>query len=287
MTHKLIVIFIIAMLVLTACDQPAATPGTPLAWIDDPLDGMRLPLEPYLITLHSSDSVGITNMEVSINGVELDPIPNPNPEKLLVYLTQKWEPPAPGRYVIRARSQNTTGAWSTEDIVSVIVEDISTPTPVITVTPTLTPTVTLTPTLVPSTTPSPTPVPQTGFAGPPTFNPTQINLPYDCTSSDLTTEIKVNPGQNIKVMVLFYRVSDNGFTQHSEWADIAMNPVGADTYRITFNPIKAGGFKPWFGSVGASAGWQGWLQTQFVIQDVNGTYSRSTVYSLVKIAGCN
>jgi len=66
-----------------------------------------------------------------------------------------------------------------------------------------------------------------------------------------------------------------------------MTPVGADTYRITFNPIKAGGFKPWFGSVGATAGWQGWLQTQFVIQDVNGTYSRSTVYSLVTIAGCN
>ena len=287
MTRKLIVFSIIAMLVLTACDQTASTSGTPQAWIDDPLDGMRLPLEPYLITLHSSDSLGITNMILSINGIELDQIPNPNPEKLLVYLTQKWEPTAPGRYVIRARAQNTAGVWSTEDIVSVIVEDISTPTPVITVTPTLTPTVTLTPTLVPSTTPSPTPVPQTGFAGPPTFNPTQINLPYDCTSSDLTTEIKVNPGQNIKVMVLFYRVSDNGFTQHSEWADIAMNPVGADTYRITFNPIKAGGFKPWFGSVGASAGWQGWLQTQFVIQDVNGTYSRSTVYSLVKIAGCN
>jgi len=169
MTRKLIVFSIIAMLVLTACDQTASTSGTPQAWIDDPLDGMRLPLEPYLITLHSSDSVGITNMEVSINGVELDPIPNPNSEILLVHLTQKWEPPAPGRYVIRARAQNTTGAWSTEDIVSVIVEDISTPTPVITVTPTLTPTFTLTPTQVPSTTSSPTPVPQTGVAGPPTF----------------------------------------------------------------------------------------------------------------------
>ncbi len=286
MTQKIVVLFIITMLILTACDQPAVTPGTPQAWIDDPLDGMHLPLEPYLITMHSSDSLGITSMELSINGVELEPIPNPDSAKLLVHLTQKWEPSAPGRYVIRARAQNTSGVWSAEDLVTVVVEDISTPTPVTTVTPTLTPTVTLTPTQIPSTTPSPTPVPQTGFAGPPIFNPMQINLPFDCATSNLTAEIKVNPGQKIRVVVLFYRVSDNGFTQHSEWADIAMNPVGEDTYRITFNPIKAGGFKPWFGSVGASAGWQGWLQTQFVIQDVNGNYSRSTVYSLVKIAGC-
>lgn len=286
MTEKIVVLFIITMLILTACGQPAVTPGKPQAWIDDPLDGMHLPLEPYLITMHSSDSLGITNMELSINGVELEPIPNPDPAKLLVHLTQKWEPPAPGRYVIRARAQNTSGTWSSEDLVTIVVEDITTPTPIITLTPTLTPTATLTPTQIPSTTPSPTPVPQTGFAGPPVFNPTQINLPYDCYTSDLTAEIKVNPGQKIRVVVLFYRVSDNGFTQHSEWADIAMNPVGEDTYQITFNPIKAGGFKPWFGSVGASAGWQGWLQTQFVIQDVNGTYSRSTVYSLVKIAGC-
>jgi hypothetical protein len=287
MTRKFIVFFIIAMLVLTACDQQAATPGTPQAWIDDPLDGMRLLLEPYLITMHSSDSFGITNMELTINGIEQELIPNPDPAKLLVHLTQKWEPPAPGRYVIRARAQNTSGVWSAEDLVTVVVEDFSTPTPFITLTPTLTPTVTLTPTQIPSTTSSPTPVPQTGFAGPPVFNPTQINLPYDCASSNLTAEIKVNPGQNIKVVVLFYRVSDSGYTQHSEWADIAMNPVGADTYRLTFNPIKAGGFKPWFSSVGVSPGWEGWLQTQFVIQDVNGVYSRSTVYSLVKIAGCH
>jgi hypothetical protein len=97
----------------------------------------------------------------------------------------------------------------------------------------------------------------------------------------------VNPGQKIRVVVMFYRVTDSGYTEHSEWADIAMTPLGGDIYRITFNPIKTGGFKPWFGSVGASPGWEGWLQTQFVIQDVNGTYSRSTVYSLVKIAGCH
>ena len=76
MTRKLIVFSIIAMLVLTACDQTASIPGTPQAWIDDPLDGMRLPLEPYLITLHSSDSLGITSMELSVNGVELEPIPS-------------------------------------------------------------------------------------------------------------------------------------------------------------------------------------------------------------------
>lgn len=280
MTRKLIFLFLIAMLMLTACDKSVAPRGNPQAWIDDPLDGMSLPLQPYLITLHGSDPLGISLMEVTINGAVLATITNPDPAQLLVHLTQQWEPAAPGRYVIRARAQDISGAWSAEDLVTVEVEDISTPTPIITTTPTLTPTPT------PTVTPSPTPVPQAGFAGLPVFEPAQINLPFDCATSSLAAEIKVNPRQKIRVVVMFYRVTDSGYAEHSEWADIAMNPVDAVTYRVTLDPIRAGGFKPWLGAHFSSPAWQGILQTQFVIQDANGNYTRSKVESLVKIAGC-
>ena len=291
MNRKLVLILLAITLMLTACNLPQRAKEAPQAWIDDPLDGMRLPMQPYTFTLHSSDPAGIAQMEVSVNGQVLATVKNPNPADLLVSLTQTWNPPSPGRYVIRARAQNVSGSWSGEDLVTVEVVEVPTPTPtdVASLTPTVIPTVTSSPTLVPSETPtpSPTPVLEKGFAGRPVFSPYQINLPYDCASSNLTAEIKVNPGQKIKVVVLFYRPSNNDFTLRAEWADIAMTPVGADIYRITFNPIKAGGFKPWFGSVGASAGWEGWLQTQFVIQDMDGVLTRSDLFSQVKIAGCH
>jgi hypothetical protein len=265
-------------------EQAAVEALGPEAWIDAPLDGMHIPLGvPYDVVFHITADTEVARGELSINGGVAATLDNPIAGSNLATLHHSFTPSLPGVYKLQARAQDSSNTWSDSYDVTVYVDDL---TPTITPTQIITPTITATLTPTETITPSPTPVPQTGFAGPPTFNPTQINLPYDCASSNLTAEIKVNPGQNIRVVVLFYRVSDNGFTQHSEWADIAMNPVGADTYRITFNPIKAGSFKPWFGSVGASAGWQGWLQTQFVIQDTNGTYSRSTVYSLVKIAGC-
>jgi|WetSurMetagenome_2_1015567.scaffolds.fasta_scaffold05099_2 hypothetical protein len=294
MKKQIFVIQIILCLVLMAgcnlpmqarTEQAAVEVLGPEAWIDAPLDDMHIPLGvPYDVVFHITADTAVTRGELSINGDVVATLDNPNPESNLATLHYSFTPSQPGEYKLQARAQDSGNAWSESFDATVFVDEL---TPTITPTQIITPTITATLTPTETITPSPTPVLEKGFAGRPVFSPYQINLPYDCLPSNLTAEIKVNPGQKIKVVVLFYRPSNNDFTQRADWADIAMTPVGADTYRITFNPIKAGGFKPWFGSVGASAGWEGWLQTQFVIQDMDGVLTRSPLYSDVKIAGCH
>lgn len=275
MNRKRIYLVLAAVLVLSACNLQAASGGAPQAWIDDPLDGTRLLLQkPYTIAFHGSDAAGISQMEVSVNGEVLATLQNPESTQLLVYLTQVWEPQKPGRYVIRVRAQNNAGTWSEPDLVTVEVEE-ATPTPEVTLTPTAT--VTLTPTSTQA----------IGFLGEPVFTPRQINLPYDCPTTPITAEVRVTSTQGIKGVALFFRVADRGFAERSEWANIAMNLVGADTYRATFDPIIEGSFKPWLSTHWSSPAWEGWLQTQFVIQDTKGTFTRSEVFGLVMIGGCN
>jgi hypothetical protein len=288
MTRKLTLLICTAILLLSACNMPNASQGVssggPQAWIDAPLDGMRLPLQPYLLTLHGSDPHGISILEVSVDGVVLASITNPDPATLLVYATQNWTPHAPGRYQIRLRARNTAGAWSAEDLVTVIIEDNSTPTPPPTDTPTVTVTMTATP---PATrTQTPTLVPQNGFAGPPVFNPTQLNLPYDCPSTKLTAEIKVGSTSGIRVLMLFYRLEDKAFSEQSDWDNVGMSLVGANTYQKTFDPVKGGTLFSWLTSRWTTT-WEGWVSIQFAIQDTNGGVTRSEVYRLVKIAGCH
>jgi hypothetical protein len=302
-----------AVLMLSACNLQAASGGAPQAWIDDPLDGTRLSLQPYTIAFHGSDPLGISQMEVSVNGEVLATLPNPESAQLLVYLTQVWEPQRAGRYVIRVRAQSTAGTWSEPDLVTVEV-GASTPTPTHTptlsstptatvththtqkptntLTPTPTATLTYTPTPDFTSTPTatvtltPTPKPAIGFLGKPVIAPRQINLPYDCLTIPITAETRVTSTRGIQLVILFYRVADLAFSVKSEWATITMNPAGANAYRIQFDPIKAGNFMPWIIDHVTSNDWEGWLQTQFVIQDNKGGFTRSQVYSLVKISGC-
>jgi hypothetical protein len=119
MTRKLFVLLLTVALLLSACNLPVASGGETRAWIDAPLDGMHLLVQPYSIIFHGSDPHGLSHLEVSINGAVLATLPNPDMAKTLVYLTQMWQPQGPGRYIIRVRAQNTAGAWSTQDLVTV------------------------------------------------------------------------------------------------------------------------------------------------------------------------
>jgi hypothetical protein len=265
--------------------SPQAAPqGRLLAWVDAPLDGSRLPVRiPYPVVCHGADPGGVSAVELRVNGSAEGEIPAADGTPLLLTANFNWLPVAPGRAVLECRARNASGIWSEPAEAVVIIEDGTptfTPSPVLTLTATVTPTPTATVTL------TPVPAPQNGFAGPPVFRPIQINLPYDCPVSKLTAEIKVASGQSVQAMVLFFRLTDKDFAEHSEWVSIGMNPVGADTYRVTFDPIKVGGLMPWL-TTHWSTTWQGWVSTQFVIQDTQGDYIRSEVYSQVKIGGCN
>ncbi|MCJ7512224.1 MAG: hypothetical protein MUO23_04570 [Anaerolineales bacterium] len=265
--------------------SPQAAPqGELLAWVDAPLDGSRLPVRiPYPVVCHGADPGGVSAVEFRVNGSAEGEYPAADGTPLLLTASFNWLPVAPGRAVLECRARNASGIWSEPAEAVVIIEDGTptfTPSPVLTLTATVTPTPTATVTL------TPTPIPQTGFAGPPIFSPTQLNLPYDCPSSELAAEIKVAPGQAPRAVVLFYRITDKDFAERSEWASLVMNPVGADTYRVSFNPVRDGGFMTWLSSHWSTT-WEGWLSTQFVIQGADGTYTRSDVYSQVGIGGCH
>ena len=276
-----------------AVRQAIDLPGldAPQAWIDAPLPGMHLPLAPYEFVAHGTDQGGISQLEWILDGSSLGIMDAKSPGEKLATFRNLWTPTAPGTYTLRVRAKNNTNAWSDfDEAIFTVGGSTGTITP--TSTETSTPTPTLTPTQTISTitptatiTLTPTPVLQSGFAGQPVFSPEQIDLGRGCPAASLTAEIKVTSTQGIKVVVLFFRVADNDFVEHSEWADIAMRPVGADTYRVTFNPFKEGDFASWL-TAHWSIGWEGWLTTQFVIQNNNGSYTRSDVYSQVKIGGC-
>lgn len=277
---------VIVAVLLSGCNFPTVSEAYPQpapqgklrAWVDAPLNGTLLPLNvPYPIVCHGADPGGIAAVELSLNGSAAETFSASEQDSMLLTASYNWVPATPGRTILECRAQNASGAWS-EPAQSVVMVEEGTPTPSPTPTPTGTPT--------PTATLTPTPIQQLGFAGPPVFRPSQINLPYDCPSSSLTAEIKVTSTQGIKVVVLFFRATDKGFAEHSEWASIAMNPVGAETYRATFDPVKVGGFMPWLSSHWSTS-WEGWLATQFVIQDTHGGYTRTEVDSLVKIGGCH
>lgn len=256
---------------------PVAPQGRLLAWVDAPLDGARLPAgAAYPIVCHGADPGGVSAVEFVVNGSAPREVTGDGGTPQLLTARFNWLPAAPGRAVLECRARNASGVWSEPARAEVIVEG---GTPSITPSPelTLTPTATLTLT--------PPRVSQTGFAGPPVFRPTQLNLPYDCPSSVLTAEIKVVPGTKVQALVLFFRIAAKDFGEHSDWASIAMSPTSSDTYHVSFNPVRDGGFMTWLSSHWSTT-WEGWLSTQFVIQGADGINVRSEVYHQVRIGGC-
>ena len=137
--------FLILMfaILIAACDfHPSALSSQPSlrAWIDAPLDGSQLSLDPYEIVVHGSDPAGITVFEISVNDENQIVYSNSSPEDLLAMTRYTWTPPHPGDFTIQARSQNSSSAWS--DPVSVSVKVVAeNPTPqTLTLNPTPTPT---------------------------------------------------------------------------------------------------------------------------------------------------
>ena len=119
MTRKFFVLLLTAALLLSACNLPVASDVGTHAWIDAPLDGMVLPLQPYTIVFHASVPLGVTQMEIRINGQVLATLPNPDPTQRLVTLSQVWQPAQAGRYGIAVRAQDRAGNWTAPDNVTV------------------------------------------------------------------------------------------------------------------------------------------------------------------------
>jgi hypothetical protein len=146
---KRLTIFLGAILipiVLAACNaaNPQSIAQTKLtAWIDAPLNGSSLPLGPIEIVSHSSDSTGITQVELSVNGAVVRTDQNQDASQHLVVMSQAWTPPSSGNYQLFVRAQNSNGGWSNTAQATVTIIGGPVPTPI--------------PTSVPVSQPRPTP----------------------------------------------------------------------------------------------------------------------------------
>jgi hypothetical protein len=162
---------LLTALLLVAC-APSSTQG-PTTWMDQPLEGAKLPVGPQEVTAHASDADGVASFEFFVDGTLL--IQAPAGGGMLADTTVGWNPSAPGVYTISARATDSQGNTGSESTAVVTVGELEgSPTPLPTVQPTqeiVTPEAP-SPSPTSSAVPTATPVPPTATPVPPTVTPT-------------------------------------------------------------------------------------------------------------------
>lgn len=280
MKKKILFKLLCVALVLAGCNLPQSQSpqdaylgpnDKPQAWIDAPLNESRLPLAPYEIVFHITDSQQVMTGELSINDQVMASLPNPAPANKLVTLKYLWNPVAPGQYVLRVRAQNGEGAWGpvTESVVFI---SETTDTPLVE----LTPTPTLTITVLPTETVTPTLIPTAGFTN---FNiaPGLVYYGY-CSPYEVLVSVEAIDPAGITTVVLFYRLRDENGNK-TEWLNSAMDPQSGAQYTKTVNVnilAEQTGFTQSTGT----------LEVQLVIQNNLGQMTSSPVYGDVVVQYC-
>jgi hypothetical protein len=165
-----VLIFVVS-LVLAAC-ATSSTQG-PMVWVDQPLDGARLPLEAQEVTAHGSDADGVASLEFYVDGMLLGRAPTGG--GVLEHATVGWNPSRPAVYTISVTATDSQGNLGPETTSVVTVGELEAPPPP---TPSAEPASSATElaaTPVPPTTtpiaPTNTPLPPTTTPIPPTSTP--------------------------------------------------------------------------------------------------------------------
>ncbi len=276
---------------LSACEKaPVVQPSAEglLSWIDAPLDGMKLPLAPYKIVFHITDSAAVTAGELSINGSVIALLTNPQPGTNLAALSYDWTPEKAGTYTIQTRAQGEAGAWGSY---AQVVVEVGEPTPTVTPTDMYTPTHTLTPTLTPTATPTPTPTrtpTKTPLPGPApiTFTNVRVNTSQiyvfmnGCGRKEVDLYVTVPAASKVQGITATYRLVDRTDASHvSAWVteSLYLAQAGGNEWVVSVNP---GGDIPG-GSLFLFAN----LEYKFTATNANGS-KQSDVYSNVNVDAC-
>jgi hypothetical protein len=296
MKRRLVLLLSMFWLVWTAACSPA-TQGSPLSWIDAPLDGSNLPLAPYPVVAHANSPDGVSRFAFSVNdgpAVEcagntpsasadgaisecllshVNSFGNPVP----ISLRATWSPPAPGTYALRIRAQNIQGIWGAfaESTVTVGGETPS---------PTATPAATVSPS--PSASPTATPTLTLTSAGliffpgisANEFHYVAQNVP-ECSPLDLTLTVKVSDPGRVKGMLLFFHLQDIAGGGSTGWnSGVPMNRLADGSYSLTVASDSIPEFADYL---------KAWFVYQFVAADAGGkVLGRSDVYSNVTLSMC-
>lgn len=112
----------LAALLLSACIPSSQAQG-PRTWIDQPLDGVQVPLAPLTIQAHASDADGVEVIEFYVDDGLVASVPAGG-ARLGEALIQ-WVPPAAGVYVISASAVDGQGNIGPKASVQVSVGDVA------------------------------------------------------------------------------------------------------------------------------------------------------------------
>jgi hypothetical protein len=229
--------FVLLLSVLTGCngvDAPARTfidlaGAIPQAWVDAPLDGMRIPLAPYEFVAHGSGEAGISQLEWVLNDASLGGMPAEGQDKLATF-RYSWTPPGGGTYTLKVRAQDGSGAWSAYDKVTFTVgEPTPTDTPSTEITPTATPTATVTPT------PTPTPAPA-GLAFASQSSSAEFHYQRDCIPDpgSVTLTVTISGAPQPTGITLFFRFRNQVTGESGAWNEgLSMAPLGDGRFRAS------------------------------------------------------
>jgi hypothetical protein len=113
---------------ITACATPTEVPKT---WIDKPLDGSTLPLEPIFIMAHASDADGVADIEFHVNGQFINSAgPAEGAGARLGHVETVFNPPGFGTYRIEVHAVDSLGnAGFPAHVEVIIAEDVAIPEP--------------------------------------------------------------------------------------------------------------------------------------------------------------
>lgn len=149
----------VAFLVVVVGSSCSGASGGKRIWIDDPLDGERLPVDTVVIHSTSSSLSGAAEITLYVDGVAVV-TDKPGGSGDLISHSQPWDPPGPGSYQLQVGLATGDGDSLRSRKITLHIGEVTptvtptshaSPTPEITNTipPSLTPTLPSTPTLTP------------------------------------------------------------------------------------------------------------------------------------------
>jgi hypothetical protein len=136
-------------LLLAGCNLPSQS-GGPASWIDQPLDGSRLPVAPVVLQAHAADADGAATIEFYIDDGLLASVPAGGSR--LGEASFQWTPPGPGTYTVSVRAADSSGNLGSPEMIEIVVGEQ----PSASATPTPAPAAG-TPSITPSESPAPAP----------------------------------------------------------------------------------------------------------------------------------
>lgn len=257
------ILFGMLVAVAAGCAGPAPSLG-PSIWIDAPLPGAHLPLDPYDVISHASSPLGVASFELSVNGqvVLTSVVAGAEYGETLAHISQTWSPAGPGTYMISVRAADPGGSFGPFAEARVTV-GLPTPTPTATVTPTATA--------------AGASLSDPSFSTD-TFYYRRAALAGASCGDEEETIMTTAHDRRIQSVVLFFRLAEDGGTGRTDWTAVAMNPQGEGGFARTLASEEIPGFAEFEES---------FLHVQLVATDAGGNeIARTEVLSEVMLLPC-